>query len=100
MSPGIKEIIILVIAVLALFLGPRMMRRRAGSPATGGGGAVGKSAKSTGYLRLAFFVSIAWVAIVAFLLKPWDGNAALFAAAGIGPVALGWGINWVLQGFK
>lgn len=100
MTPGIKEIVILLLAVVALFVAPRMVRRGGKGRSFATGHSAREQEKSIGLLRLAVFVSVVWVVAAALLIRPWEARMILFLGAGVVPVAAGWGIRWVLQGFR
>jgi hypothetical protein len=97
MFSGIQEILIIVLIISGIFLAPRMMNRRP-APQT----IVMRRAplKLSWVLRLAVILSILWPVACALHFKPWQQNRIPFAAVGIGPVAVGWSIRWVLAGIK
>ncbi|MDF7822577.1 hypothetical protein P4B35_01020 [Pontiellaceae bacterium B12227] len=99
MFTGIKEILIIVIVLLGLFLVPRLMKRRS-TPKTKQQVAANEHRPKTGMLRLALFVSVLWIMLAVILLKPFDGDWIPFLVGGILPVGLFWGGRWVAQGFK
>jgi hypothetical protein len=43
-------------------------------------------------------LSIIWPLGVALYFKPWQQDATAFALVGIGPVAIGWSLKWVVSG--
>jgi hypothetical protein len=92
---GVTEILVIVLIVLGIFMLPRMMNRNperaTRSPA--------RLRRVSGWMRTAVLASLLWPAIVALFLKPWNNYWPGFFYIGIGPVALGWGIFWVLSGF-
>ena len=100
MSPGVKEVILLSIFIVMLFLLPRMLKSGSGFSTSRGVGFSAQNRKSIGYLRLALFVSVLWIAAAMLILKPWENQWVSFMALGVGPVALGWGIRWVIEGFR
>ena len=92
---GIQEILVLLILILVLFFMPRVMGR--------GRAQEGKafSFKSvSGKMRAAIAVSFFYMAIFVLVLEPWHHQRLLFVSVGLGPVALGWTIFWVVNGFK
>jgi hypothetical protein len=97
MLSGIKEIVIVVCVLVGLFILPRFIRY---------GGQKAESSqnkpvrKNQGVLRIAVLLSSLWVAIAAILLNPLSGHMLPFLGAGVLPVALGWGIRWVVLGCK
>ncbi len=89
------EILLILALILGIFMLPRLMsRNRGGTTESHDSGF-----RPTGWTRLAIVVSIVWLAVASFLLKPWNGRWDFFLYAGIGPVVLSWGIFWVFSGF-
>ena len=91
---GIQEILVVLVIILILFYLPR----RAGSD---------QAAKKrstleafSGKLRLAVLLSLIWLACAAYFLEPWQNAVFPFLYVGVGPVILGWGIGWVVFGFR
>ena len=97
MLSGIKEIVIVVCVLVGLFMLPRFIRRGGPKPASGQSQ---PTRKNQGLMRLAVLFSGLWVAIAAVLLNPLSGQMLPFLGAGVLPVALGWGVRWVVLGFK
>lgn len=97
MLSGIKEIVIVVCVLVGLFMLPRFIRR-GGQKAESGQSR--PSRKNQGLMRLAILFSGFWVAIAAVLLNPLSGQMLPFLGAGVLPVALGWGVRWVVLGFR
>ena len=99
MLSGVKEILIIALVLLGLFLIPRLMRK---------GGAAERrrpvakptARRDSGLIRLAVLFSGVWLALAFILLNPLNGAAAAFLGAGVLPVAAGWGLRWVWLGFK
>ncbi len=99
MLSGVKEILIIGLVLLGLFLIPRLTRRGGGTERRQ---PVGKSAdrRDGGLIRLAVLLSGLWLALAFILLNPLKGAVAPFLGAGILPIAAGWGLRWVWLGFK
>ena len=91
-----NEILVIIAIALAIFMLPRLT----GKQIEKGGRQAGVISKMTGWGRLAVMASILWPAVMAFFLKPWNGNWPMFLCVGIGPVVLLWGVFWVLSGFR
>ncbi len=97
MGFGFNEIAVVALIAFAIFFLPRLKGKRQeirfvkSTP---------KSLVVSGRLRLAIFVSILWVAGAALFFQPWNENLLLFLYIGIGPVFLGWGLIWVLAGYR
>ena len=93
--PGINEIVLVVVIAVAIFFLARKSRR----------GPVMKPVfsfkeKMGGWKRLAIVASILWTILIGAYLEPWHNNALHFIYIGIIPVALAWGIAWVIEGYR
>ena len=99
MLSGIKEIVIIVLVLLALFLIPRFLRR-GGAPESRSSGSGAGMPKNRGLFRLGILLSVLWIALAFVLLNPMQGNAVPFLGAGVLPVGLAWGVRWVVLGFR
>ena len=97
MFSGIQEIIVIVLIVLGLILVPRMMAPR---PAPRQPRVCRPRLPITWTVRLAIVVSILWPLAWALYFKPWQQDAIRFALIGIGPVAIGWSLRWVINGIN
>ena len=91
---GVNEILLIAAIVAGIFFIPRMMpaKRRilvARQP-------VAISAKA----RFAMAASVVYPAVAAAYFQPWKNDWVLFLYLGIGPVALGWLLYWVVSGIK
>lgn len=92
---GIQEILLLVALIVGLFLLPRLLPARTESQRT-----ARKRPPVSGRMRLALVTSILWPALAAAYLRPWHGGLPAFLYIGVGPVAAGWALWWVLTGFR
>ena len=99
MFSGFQEILLIGLIVLGIVFLPRLSGRRRippnetrANPRT--------RVHLTGFLRLAIFVSIAWLLTTAAYLEPWDRPGQQYFFVGAGPVALFWGILWIAVGFR
>jgi hypothetical protein len=92
---GFMEILLILVLILGIFMLPRLMSRNKEETTE----SRDRGFIPTGWTRLAIVVSIVWLAVASFLLKPWNGRWDSFLYAGIGPVVLSWGIFWVFSGF-
>ncbi len=97
MFSGIQEILVIVLVISGIFLIPRMMKPR---PAPQKVVLRRAPLELSWTLRLAIILSILWPLACAFYFKPWQQNLMPFATLGIGPVVVGWSLNWVLAGIK
>ena len=93
--PGINEIILVAIIALSLFFLARKSRRR---PVVNP--VFSFKEKMGGWKRLAVAASLFWTIFIGVYLEPWRNNALHFIYFGIMPVAVVWGIAWVIDGYK
>lgn len=98
MGSGINEIALIALIAFAIFFIPRMRANKRQEIQ------FVKPAKITpfvtGRMRLAIFLSILWITGAAFFFEPWNKNLITFCYIGAGPVFLGWGLIWVVAGYK
>jgi hypothetical protein len=99
MLSGIKEVVIVVCVLVGLFMLPRFIRL-GGSKSASGEGQKQPGRKIQGLMRIAILFSVLWVVGAAVLLNPSSGRILPFLGGGVLPVAMGWGIRWVVLGFK
>jgi uncharacterized protein YacL len=97
MFSGMQELLLIVLIVLGIFLVPRMIKPM---PAPRKAMLRRPVVRLTRAVRLAIISSVLWPAACALYLKPWQQSGILFVTLGIGPVALGWSLRWVLAGLK
>lgn len=95
MVSGIQEILIIVLLFALVIFLPRRM------------GKAGRAKKSgnimqalSGTLRMGVIFSALWLLLSTVYFRPWSGDLLGFALVGLSPVILGWGILWVIDGFK
>ena len=93
--PGINELIILIAVIAAIFFLPRLFKSKR-NPGTN----TAATQTLSGHRRLATAVSILWLGGAAAFLEPWGGKILPFVYFGIAPVISGWGLGWVLEGFR
>ena len=91
-----SEILVIVAIALGIIMLPRLTGRRTENTGRQTSGV----SSINGWMRLAIMASVLWPAIMAFFLKPWNDHWPMFFYVAIGPVALSWGIFWVLSGFR
>ncbi len=97
--PGPQELTIIALLALGLFLLRRWMLQ-------GGGGEPKVEPAHTpvrafpAWKRLAIVASILFPVAAALLLEPWDGALRPWLRVGVLPVIAGWGIGWVLLGYR
>ena len=97
MFSGIQEILLIVLIVSGIFLVPRMMKPRPAPPTV----LLRRPAlKLSWALRLAIVLSLLWPLACALYFKPWQQALIPFAVFGVGPVVVGWSLNWVVAGIK
>lgn len=96
---GFQEILVILLIIAVVFFLPRMTGR--GRTPARSRGPVSSAVKSlSGRTRLAILLSVIWTASASFYCKPWQGDPLPFLSVGIAPVAIGWGLLWVLAGFR
>lgn len=93
--PSIQEILIIVLLFVLIIFLPRRMRRGGSEKKSGG---IVKAL--SGKVRLGMLVSAVWLLAWTIYFRPWSGELLGFALVGLSPVILGWGIRWVVNGFK
>jgi hypothetical protein len=97
MGSGFNEIAVVALIAFAIFFLPRLKKRRQeirfiqSAP---------KKIAVSGHIRLAIFISILWIAGAAFFFQPLKEKLFPFLYVGTGPVILGWGLMWVLAGYR
>ena len=92
---GISEILVLIFLICALLILPRMIKSspsRIGSPR--------KTRSLSVRMRTGIVLSILFPVISGLILKPWNGSPVRFFTIGILPVALCWGLFWIISGRK
>ena len=94
---GIQEILLIVLIIGVIWFLPRLVNR--------GGKAEPSPARLPerlgGGVRLAVLASGLWIAGVCLWLRPWETAGAFPSLLfGVAPVALGWGLAWVVNGFR
>ena len=97
MFSGIQEILVIVLIVSGIFLASRVMKPR---PAPQKIVLRRPAIKFSWTLRMAIVLSILWPVAWALYFKPWQHAVIPFTMIGIGPVAVGWSVNWVVAGMK
>jgi len=95
---GLTEILLILLIVVVLFFLPRMVSRPASRMRQAPSQPLMK--KISGRWRLAILASVIWLASTALWLQPWAGNQTLFVGIGAAPVIVGWGVVWVMAGFR
>ena len=95
---GLTEILLILLIVVVLFFLPRMVSRPASPVRKVPPQPLMK--KISGRWRLAILASVIWLVATALWLKPWTGNQTLFVGVGAAPVIVGWGLVWVMAGFR
>jgi len=91
---GLQEILVIVLIFVLIFFLPRLKGR-------GGEKRSQKTLQAlSGKLRLALVISVVWLLLWTAYFQPWTGRVLGFAVVGLCPVALGWGVLWILDGFR
>ncbi|MEA2059325.1 MAG: hypothetical protein U9P10_02120 [Thermodesulfobacteriota bacterium] len=91
---GIQEILTLIMIIAGIVVLPRMFKKEKTTKPRG------KKITLSGTLRLGLVASILIPVISAFFFRPWDQRIDRFILTAIFPVALGWGVFWVISGFR
>lgn len=97
MFSGTQEILLIVLIVVGIFLVPRMIKPR---PALQTVALRRPTLRFSWTLRLAVVLSILWPVACALYFKPWLHTIIPFSIIGIGPVVVGWSLNWVVAGMR
>jgi len=92
---GIQEILLILLIVGALFIIPRMIQRPQAMPPVRP-----QPTPMSGKMRLAILTSAIWLGLAAAYFQPWRNGWEIFACAGVGVVAVPWGVVWVIRGFR
>ena len=92
---GFQEMLFVAAIVLGIIFVPALLNKRRPQPR-----AVRPRTVLSGKMRMALSLSVLYPAIAAAFLQPWRKDPVLFYYIGIGPVALGWVLRWVLAGFR
>jgi hypothetical protein len=92
---GLQEILLIVGIVLAIVFIPRMTNRRSAETPP-----ERRAPALSGRMRLAIVASLVYAAAVAAYLQPWKKETMFFVYVGLGPVAVGWLLFWVVAGFR
>ena len=91
---GVNEILLIAAIVAGIFLVPRMM------PAKRQLQIVRQPVVISAKMRVAIAASIVYPVAAAAYFQPWKTDPVLFVYVGLGPVALGWLLRWVVAGLK
>ena len=93
---GLTEILLIIAIILGILVLPKRLRR----PQEVYRRRLDQLLELTGWHRVAIVASILWPALLALYLEPWNTGWLMFLFIGVFPVGLGWGIYWVLSGFR
>jgi len=93
--PSVQELLVIILLIAIVVFLPRRMGRN---------GSGEKSANImnsfSGKARLGIVVSAVWLLLCSVYFRPWSGELLVFVLVGLCPVILGWGIIWVIDGYK
>ncbi len=94
---GISEMLVLILLICGILIVPRMFK-----PAPAKSGAKKNKAPQlfSMKLRAGIVVSIVFPILAAFVIRPWQDQLILYLSIGVLPVALAWGLVWVLAAKK
>jgi hypothetical protein len=99
MFSGIQEILVLVIIILAIFFIPRLLAKGT-TPKASETRSVKIIPKLSGRMRLAILASILWILLTTMYFQPWRKDFVVFLYSSVSPLLAGWGLYWVIIGFK
>jgi len=91
---GIQELFVVAAVILILFYLPKRTAENRKERSTVG------FRNLSGKIRLAILASLIYLAVAAYLLQPWHRTLHLFLYFGLGPVAVAWGVAWVIVGYR
>ena len=94
---GFQETLIVATIVLGILFVPKMMNRPPVRPVPR---RIRPEFKISVKMRVALVLSLVYPLLAAAYFQPWQTDPILFYYVGIGPVALGWMLFWVLAGLK
>ena len=96
---GFQELLLIAVILLAIFFVPRLTARNKTQPPLRP--AVRRPPlQLSAWLRLAILVSVVWLCGCLLYFRPWQGGYYGFAAVGCLPLAVAWGLRWVLAGYR
>lgn len=91
---GIQEILVIVLIVAVIIFLPNRMGKSAKKPSK-------KILQAlSGKIRMAVIASGVWLLLWTTYFKPWTGEILAFTLVGLFPVIVGWGVIWIVDGFK
>ena len=91
---GVSEILVLILLISCILILPRMFKPQpTGNPKK-------KIARLPRKIRAAIVASILYPIAVALVIKPWEGHLLKAAVIGLVPVAVAWGVYWVVAAPK
>jgi len=93
--PSVQEMLVIVLLIALIVFLPRRLGR-AGTVKRSGNIMRSLSGKT----RLGITISALWLLLCTVYFQPWSGDLIGFALVGLCPVILGWGILWVIDGYK
>ncbi|MFZ0726762.1 MAG: hypothetical protein WAO07_14885 [Desulfobacterales bacterium] len=99
MFSGLQEILLILLIVLAIFFLPRLAARRR-APVAPDRVTRRPRPRLSGPLRTAILASLVWLFLTAVHFEPWQRNLTPYLYAGAAPVALFWGVLWIVTGFR
>jgi hypothetical protein len=94
MGSGLQEILLLVLVIAIVLYLPKLRSTKSERRVTG------SVPPLAGRLRLAIMASLCWAALIAVLLEPWRAGWLRFLYFGVGPIAVSWGVYWVVKGYR
>lgn len=89
---GLQEILIITAIILGVIFLPRRFGKQPEQRSA-------TKIRLSGKMRAAVAASAIYLILSAAYFEPWRHKLGLFLYIGIGPVALGWLVCWVVLGF-
>lgn len=88
---GISEVLVLILLICGILILPRMLK-----PAPKSAAGPGKPGVLGMKMRAGIVVSLIFPILTALVMKPWQDGLILYLSIGVLPVALAWGLAWIL----
>ncbi|MFZ0613393.1 MAG: hypothetical protein WAM73_14235 [Desulfobacterales bacterium] len=98
MFSGLQEILLILLIGLAIFFLPRLAARRQ-APVANSQVNRRPRPRLSGPLRTAILASLVWLFLTAVHFEPWQRDLSPYLYTGAAPVALFWGVLWIVAGF-
>ena len=94
---GVSEILVLVLLIACILILPRLFK---GERPAKKNFSSKKLKKLPVKIRFGIVLTLVYPIAMAFYLKPWNQNLAVYIFYGIIPVFLAWAVVWIIAGRK